>query len=154
MSKIKDLLAEEENIDDLKVPTRFGKAFGEFIAKVDNNRIADTVLAWAKTPQVEDYIADNAEFGLGDDDGQPCMFMENFTMMCDDIAQDMLDKLIEQEHYDLTDEEYAYIIKRASALIADHYADYEEALCADELADYNRDKKYFLTEEKERHGQC
>lgn len=154
MSKIKDLYAEAEDIDDLKVPTEFGKAFGDFITKVDNNHIADIVLAWSKTPQVEDYIADHAEFGLGDDDGHPCMFMENFTMMCDDIAQDTLDRLIEQEHYDLTDEEYAYIIKRASDLIADHYADYEDALCADEMADYNRDEKYRLTEERERHGQC
>lgn len=154
MSKIKDLLAEEEDIDDLKVPTKFGKAFGEFITKADNNRIADTVLAWAKTPKVEDYIADNAEFGLGDDDGQPCMYMENFTTMCDNIAQDTFDRLIEQEHLDLTDEEYQYVLGRASALIADYYADYEDALCADEMADYNRDKQFLYQEERERHGQC
>lgn len=154
MSRIKDLLAEEENIDDLKVPTRFGKAFGEFIAKVDNKRIAETVLAWAKTPQVEDYIADNAIFGLGDDDGQPCMFLENFTTLCDEIATDTLERLIEQEHLDLSDLEYAEIVEQAASLIADYYSDYEDALCADELADYNRDRKHFLTEERERHGQC
>lgn len=142
MSKIKDLYAEAEDIDDLKR------------VRPSNNNIADIVLAWSKTPQVEDYIADNAEFGLGDDDGQPCMFMENFTMMCDDIAQDTLDKLIEQEHYDINDTDYKYIIARASDLIADYYADYEDALCADEMADYNRDSKHFLTEERERHGQC
>lgn len=142
MSKIKDLYAEAEDIDDLKR------------VRPSNNNIADIVLVWSKTPQVEDYIADNAEFGLGDDDGHPCMFMENFTMMCDDIAQDTLDRLIEQEHYDINDTDYKYIITRASALIADHYADYEDALCVDEMADYNRDKKYFLTEERERHGQC
>ena len=53
-----------------------------------------------------------------------------------------------------TDEEYANIIEHASNLIADYYADYEDALCADELADYNRDKKSLATEERERHGQC
>lgn len=142
MSKIKDLYAEAEDIDDLKR------------VRPSNNNIADIVLAWSKTPQVEDYIADNAEFGLGDDDGQPCMFMENFTMMCDDIAQDTLDNLIEQEHYDINDTDYKYIVTRASALIADYYADYEDTLCADEMADYNRDEKYRLTEERERHGQC
>lgn len=154
MSRIKDLYAESEDIDDLKVPTKFGKAFGEFITKVDNKRIAETVLAWAKTPQVEDYIADNAEFGLGDDDGQPCMFMENFTTMCDNISQDTLDRLIEQEHLDLTDEEYQNVLDRASNLIADYYADYEDALCADEMADYNRDKQFLYQEERERHGRC
>lgn len=141
MSKIKVLLAEEENIDDLKVPTRFGKEFFDFITAADNKRIAETVLEWAKTPQVEDYIADNAEFGLGDDDGQPCMFLENFTTLCDDIATDTLDRLIEQEHYDLSDVEYARIIEHASNLIANYYADYEDALCIDAFDDYKRERK-------------
>lgn len=152
MSKIKDLYAEQENIDDLKAPTRFGKAFSEFITAVDNKRIAETVLEWSKTPQVEDYIADHAYFGLGDDDGQPCMFLENFTTLCDEIALDTLDRLIEQEHYDLSDKEYAQIVEHASNLIADHYSDYESTLCADEMMDYNRDKKYFSNERKERDG--
>lgn len=154
MSKIKDLLAEEENIDDLKAPTSFGKAFGDFVTKADNKRIAETVLEWANTPQVEDYIADHACFELGDDDGQPCMFLENFTTLCDEIAADTLDRLIEQEHLDLSDKEYASIIEHASNLIADYYSDYESALCNDELIDYNRDKKTFNEEYKERHGQC
>jgi hypothetical protein len=154
MSRIKDLLAEEENIDDLKVPVRFGKEFGDFITKVDNKRIAETVLAWARTPQVEDFIADNAIFGLGDDDGQPCMFLENFTMMCDEIAIDTLDRLIEQEHYNLSDEEYADIVEHASNLIADYYADYEDALCLDAFVDYERDSKYANDELRERNGQC
>lgn len=152
MSKIKDLYAEQENIDDLKAPTSFGKAFGDFITAVDNKRIAETVLEWAKTPQVEDYIADNAHFELGDDDGQPCMFLGNFTTLCDEIAVDTLDRLIEQEHYDLSDLEYAQIIEQAASLIADFYSDYEDALCADRLMDYNRDRKYFSNERKEKDG--
>jgi hypothetical protein len=142
MSKIKVLFAEEEGIDDL-IPTR-----------PSNNNIADIVLEWAKTPETEDYIADHAYFALGDDDGQPCMFLENFTTLCDEIALDTLDRLIEQEHYDLSDMDYAQIVERASNLIADFYADYKDVLCADELADYNRDKKYLATDERERHGQC
>lgn len=154
MSRIKDLLAEEENIDDLKTPTRFGKAFGGFITAVDNKRIAEAVLRSAKTPQVEDYIADNAVFGLGDDDGNPCMFLENFTTLCDEIATDILEGLIKQEHYDLSDLEYAQIVEHASNLIADYYADYEDALCLDAFADYKRDSKYANDELKERNGQC
>ena len=142
MSKIKVLFAEEEGIDDL-MPTR-----------PSNDNIATIVLNWSKKMATEDYIADNAEFGLGDDDGQPCMFMENFVDLCEEIAQQSLDELIEQEHYDLSDEDYKYILERASALIADFYADYEDALCADEITDYNRDKQFLLQEERERHGQC
>lgn len=140
MSRIKDLLAEVDEIDDLR-PTQ-----------PSNDNIADIVLEWAKTPQAEDYIADHAYFGLGDDDGQPCMFLENFTTLCDEIALDTLDRLIEQEHYDLGDKEYAQIVERASNLIANHYADYEDALCADAMADYNRDKKYLSEELKEKEG--
>lgn len=142
MSKIKDLYAEAEDIDDLKR------------VRPSNNNIADIVANWSKRMATEDYIADNAEFGLGDDDGQPCMYMENFAELCEEVAQGSLDELIEQEHYDLTDEAYRYILARASALVADYYADYEDALCADEMADYNRDKQFLLQEERERHGQC
>lgn len=140
MSRIKDLLAEVGEIDDLR-PTR-----------PSNNNIADIVLEWAKTPQVEDYIADHAYFGLGDDDGQPCMFLENFTTLCDEIALDTLDRLIQQEHYDLSDKEYAQIVEHASNLIANYYADYEDSLCSDAMADYNRDKKYLSEELKEKEG--
>lgn len=142
MSKIKVLFAEEEGIDDL-MPTR-----------PSNDNIATIVLNWSKKMATEDYIADNAEFELGEDDGQPCMFMQNFVELCEEIAQQSLDELIEQEHYDLSDEDYKYILDRASALIADFYADYEDALCADEITDYNRDKQFLLQEERERHGQC
>lgn len=154
MSRIKDLLAEEENIDDLKAPTRFGKEFSRFITTADNKRIAEAVLRSARTPQVEDYIADHAYFGLGDDDGHPCMFLENFTTLCDEIAVDVLEDLIKQEHLDLSDLEYAQIVEHASNLIADYYADYEDALCLDAFADYERGSKYANDELRERNGQC
>lgn len=154
MSRIKMLLAEEESIDDLKVPTRFGKDLFDTITEADNKTIAETVLRWSKSMKSEDYIADNAEFGLGDDDGEPCMFLENFTSLCDDIAQENLDKLIVQEHLDLSDKDYADILDKASALIANFYADYEDALCADAFADYKGDVKYTLMNLKERNGEC
>lgn len=141
MSKIKDLLAEEEGIDDLE-------------PVLDYKSIAETVLEWSKGIQSEDYIADNAEFGLGDDDGEPAMFMENFSSLCDDLARENLDKLIEQEHLDLSDGEYSNALTHASDLIADYYSDYESALCDDAFSDYKRDSKYILDELKERNGQC
>lgn len=140
MSRIKDLLAEVDEIDDLR-PTQ-----------PSNDNIADIVAKWSEKMATEDYIADNADYGLGDDDGQPCMFMENFVDLCEEIAQQSLDELIEQWHYDLTDEAYKYIIDRATALVADFYADYEDSLCADAMADYNRDKKYLSEELKEKEG--
>lgn len=143
MSRIKDLLAVEESIDDL-MP----------VSKLSLNWVAKTTANWAMSPQSEDYIADNAEFGLGDDDGHPCMFLENFITLCDELAEEYLNRLIEQEHIELSDQEYSKVLDKASALIADFYSDYESALCNDELIDYNRDKKTFNEEYKERHGRC
>lgn len=142
MSRIKILLAEQEDIDDLKVPVRFGKEFADSVKESDLKRIAGTVARWAKSMHTEDYIADNAKFEMGDDDGHPCMYLENFTSLCDEIAQNLLDQLIEQEHLDLSDEEYKQVIEGASALIADFYADYEDALCADAFKDWSLDNKY------------
>jgi len=142
MSRIKDLLAEQEDIDDLKAPVRFSKGFADSAKESDLKRITGTVARWAKSMYTEDYIADNAKFEMGDDDGQPCMYLENFTSICDEIAQDLLDQLIEQEHLDLSDEEYKQVIESASALIADFYADYEDALCADAFKDWSLDNKY------------
>lgn len=138
MSRIKDLYAIEEGIDDLIPET-----------KVNTAHIATVVASWVKSdPKSEDFIADNAEFEVGDDDGQPCMFLENFTQLCDQLAQDKLEALIEQEHLDITDKQCADIIDKASAEIADFFSDYEDVLCGDAFKDYQLDKKYFLDDNK------
>lgn len=138
MSRIKDLYAIEEGIDDLIPET-----------KVDIKHIVTIVKDWTTSdPKSEDFIADNAQFEVGDDDGQPCMFLENFTQLCDQLAQDKLDALIEQEHIDMTDKQYTEVIDKASAEIADAYSDYEDSLCGDALKDYYMDKKYFLDDNK------
>ena len=143
MSRIKDLLAEEENIDDLK-PIRQPTA-----EWVENEAVKMAIV-----PYSEDYIADNAEFNVVDDDGQPAMVIENFLTMCENLASEFMDKLIEQEHIELSDDEYIKTLDKVSARIADFYSDYESVLCADELSDYNRDSKFIMQQERERHGQC
>lgn len=142
MSRIKILLAEEENIDDLKIPVRFNKDFADSIRDYDIRRIAAVVARWSKSVVTEDYIAERAKFELGDDDG-PVMYLENFTTICDEVAEEHLNRLIEQEHLDLDDDMYKKILETASAELADFYADYEDALCADALADFKRDNKYW-----------
>lgn len=144
MSRIKDLYAIEEGIDDLIPET-----------KVDIDHIVTIVKDWAMSdPKSEDFIADNAQFELSDDGGQPCMVMANFSQLCDQLAQDKLDELIEQEHIDMTDKQYAEVIDKASMEIMGFYAGYSDNLCNDEFADYTRDKKYFMDELRERNGQC
>lgn len=145
MSRIKDLLAEAEGIDDLmpEPPLPY---------QPRKEVIAEIVVDWSKKGETEDYIADNADLELIDDDGHPCMHMVNLSELCDNIAQQSLDELIELWHYDLTDEDYKFIVEHASALIADYYSEYRDNLCVSSLSDYNRDKKYLNEELKEKEG--
>lgn len=154
MSRIQILLAEEESIDDLKMPVRFGQDFFDAVQEHDNRRMAEAILGSSKGIFFEDLLADEARFGLGDDDGEPCMFFENFLELCEGQATRAFDGIIEQQHLDISDEDYADIIRIATDLIADYYADYESVLCADALADWKRDNKFSLDEARERNGQC
>lgn len=150
MSKIKDLLAEEENIDDLKVPRRYGKDFFDAVQEHDKRRFAESILNSCKGIVFEDWLAENAEFEHGDDDGEPCMFFENYLELCEECATGVFDGLIEQQHLDIDDEYYTDVIKLATDLIADYYADYEDSLCADALVDWRN----LHDEDNERRGIC
>ena len=154
MSRIKDLLAEEENIDDLKLPRKYDLSFFKAVQEIDKKRLANSILEACKGVVFEDWLAENAEFELGDDDGEPCMFFENFTELCDECATGVLDGMIEDQHLDISDEEYTDVCNIAADLIANHYADYESELCADAFKDWQLDNKYKLDELRERNGQC
>lgn len=143
MSKIKDLLAETEGIDDLK-PVKI-----PVITYVE--KLANEVFKLAVRDKTRDEIYNRANYDFGEDDeGHKEVYLENFLDICKDIATDWLDELIQTQHHDLTDTEYFEIIELASARLADHYADYESELCEEVLAD----DKYKLDELAERNGRC
>ena len=142
MSRIKDLLAEVENIDDLKTDDEEIKKQAKFERDLWIKRYAEAVSNNAKGIASEDFIADNARYETGDDDGHMCVFMENFTLLCDDLAEEHLNALIEQNHIDMDDAMYRAVLERASAEIADFYADYESGLCEDMAKDLKLDIKY------------
>lgn len=158
MSKIKDLYAEVNDIDDLKpirsrqTTTRYDKAFLHAIQEADNKRIGECV--YAKTLHAKDlrhWLRERAEYEGGkDDDGHTEWYFENFEDLCEEAVNYTLDKLIEEEHLDLTDEEYNQIIKYARDWLADALADFESEC----VQDYVMDRKYILDEVKERNGQC
>ena len=139
MSRIKDLYAEAEGIDDL-IPV-----------KPSINSIAKAVADSCKGVATEDEIANEAEFEVSiDDDGHECIYLENFLDICERIAREHLDNMIEQNHIDLTDTEYFNTLDLARDIIADVYADYESQLCEDA----EQDTKYKLNEVRERNGNC
>ena len=138
MSKIKDLLAEEQNIDDLKRPLY--QELGEMIYVKAKN--------WEG---IRSWFRSNAEYEAGkDDDGHTEWYFENFEHLCEEAVNGAMDKLIEEEHLDISDETYSRAIEYARDWLADALADFESEC----IQDYVMDRKYILDEVKERNGQC
>ena len=138
MSKIKDLLAEEQNIDDLKRPLY--QDLGEMIYVKAKNW--DGLRSWFRN---------NAEYEAGKDDEEHTeWYFENFEALCEQVVNGAMDKLIEEEHLDISDETYNRAIEYARDWLADALADFESEC----IQDYVMDRKYILDEVKERNGQC
>lgn len=138
MSKIKDLLAEEQNIDDLKQPLY--QKLGEMIYVKAKNW--DGLRSWFRN---------GAEYGAGkDDEGHTEWYFENFEDLCEKAVTDTMDNLIEEEHLDISDETYNRAIEYARDWLADALSDFESEC----IQDYVSDQKYILDEVKERNGQC
>lgn len=136
MSRIKDLLAEEQNIDDLKRPLY--QELGEMIYV--KAKSWDGIRSWFRS---------NAEYDAGkDDEGHTEYYFENFLDLCRKVVNGALDKLIEEEHLDISDETYNRAIEYGRDWLADTLADFESEC----IQDYVSDQKYVLDEVKERNG--
>lgn len=158
MSKIKDLYAEVNNIDDLKpirsrqTTTRYDKAFYDAINELNNKRIGEMIYAKAKNwDGLRSWFRNNAEYEAGkDDDGHTEWYFENFEDLCEQAVNGAMDKLIEEEHLDISDETYNRAIEYGRDWLADALADFESEC----IQDYVMDRKHILDEVKERNGQC
>ena len=153
MSKIKDLLAIKEGIDDLMPePHKYDKAFYDAVQQADIKRIGEQV--YAKTLHMDNlrsWMRANAEYGTGlDDEGHTEWYFENFEDLCEQACEGNLMDYIEDQHLDLTDEEYSKILYYARDWLADALADFEEECIQDAMMD----DKYRLDELAERNGQC
>ena len=138
MSRIKDLLAEEQNIDDLKRPLY--QELGEMIYV--KAKSWDGIRSWFRN---------NAEYDAGkDDEGHTEWYFENFEKLCEQVVNGALDNLIEEEHLDISDETYNRAIEYGRDWLADTLADFESEC----IQDYVSDHKYILDEMKERNGEC
>lgn len=138
MSRIKDLLAEEQNIDDLKRPLY--QELGEMIYV--KAKSWDGIRSWFRS---------NAEYDAGkDDEGHTEWYFENFLDLCEQAVNGALDNLIEEEHLDISDETYNRAIEYGRDWLADTLADFESEC----IQDYVSDHKYILDEVRERNGEC
>lgn len=138
MSRIKDLLAEEQNIDDLKRPLY--QELGEMIYV--KAKSWDGIRSWFRS---------NAEYDAGkDDEGHTEWYFENFEKLCEQAVNGALDNLIEEEHLDISDETYNRAIEYGRDWLADTLADFESEC----IQDYVSEQKYILDEVRERNGRC
>ena len=138
MSRIKDLLAEEQNIDDLKRPLY--QKLGEMIYVKAKGW--DGLRSWFRSKAVYDAGKD--------DEGHTEYYFENFFDLCELAVNDALDQLIEEEHLDISDEAYSRAIEYGRDWLADTLADFESEC----IQDYVSDQKYILDEVRERNGRC
>lgn len=158
MSRIKDLYAEVEGIDDLKpvrsrqTTTRYDKAFFYAVQEEIKKRIAEQVYqATLHQDDLREWLSGNTEYTTGEDElGRKETYFENFWDLCWEACEDTLDEIIEEQHLDLDDSEYHDIIEIARSNLANALADFE----AECIHDVEEDDKYTLDELAERNGQC
>lgn len=135
MSKIMDLYAIENNIDDL-IPPR----------KPDLKQIAESVAAqvdynWA----MEEYWG-KAEFEDDvDEDGHKKLRVRNFAEIGRQIAECVLDMEIQNNHIDLTDEEYKEVMAHVADIVTEDFADEEEKIVRGEMERYKEAYEDFLS---------
>lgn len=138
MSKIKDLLAEVEGIDDLMPPKPvYDKAFAEKVKQADEERAVNMIYEKGKAwVGARDWFREKAEFGCGyDDEGHKETYFENFTELCDQAAMELTDHFIFEQHFDMDDDQYDRITNKVGDLLANHYADLESEIIEDYEAD-------------------
>lgn len=135
MSKIKDLYAEVEGIDDLK-PV-YNREFFDSVQKKDEERAVEYIFKKGKEwDGARRYFMEHAEFEYGiNDEGLKELYFENFVELCDKAAMELTDGFIEEQHFDMDDSQYDRITNKVGDLLADYYADLESELIHDELED-------------------
>ena len=151
MSKIKDLLAEEENIDDLKVPTRYGKDFFDSVQESDLKRFYEAVKKRLREDWMKDEICSRAIFGIGQsDEGYDEPYLENYLDIIKESTDSAIDELVEEMHYDLDDSDYKKIYPKLVDEAADFWANFESELCND----WFNEREYEYQDDMERRGEC
>lgn len=119
MSRIKDLLAEEQGIDDLKRP--FFQELGE--------RAFVRAKNWGG---VRDWFRENAQYSAGyDDEGHTEYYFENFEQLCEEAITEMVEKIIEENALDVSDDTYSDAIEYGRDWLADTLADFESECVQD-----------------------
>lgn len=135
MSKIMDLVAEVEGIDDLK-PT-YNREFFDSVQKSDEERaIKQIVKKGTEWDGARRYFTEHASFTMDyNDEGLKKLYFENFVELCDKAAMELTDGFIEEQHFDMDDSMYDRVTNKVGDELANYFADLEQEIINDELAD-------------------
>lgn len=127
MSKIMDLYAEVNDIDDLK-PV-YNREFFDKVQKDDEEQAIKQMLDKARKQskqEVEDWLYSRAEFNWGEDEeGHGYLYFDNFEAVCEEAATGLMEAYIEDQHFDVSDKQYAHMIEVVRDNLADMWADIE-----------------------------
>jgi hypothetical protein len=119
MSKIKDLYAIENDIDDLKPIEPSLNDLANAIASVINR----------DATSIREKLAKDARYECGvDDEGHPEYYIENFVDMCDFISETYCEDYVRDNQIDIDDVRYKTLTEKLSAIVQDKFADYESEL--------------------------
>ena len=125
MSRIKDLLAVERNIEEL-MPT--DKERVEALLPAIQEKVYKSLI----TQKTEDYLWKFAEIGAGlDDEGHEELYVENFVRMCEGLAEDAMNEYVEQNALDIDEKKFFEVVEWVGAQLANHYADLESDIIKD-----------------------
>lgn len=125
MSRIKDLLAEVENIEDLKRP--FYMDLGERAYDRAKNREG----LRAEFRNRANFEVNDEEDEFGRKPIRPTIYFENFMDICRDVIEEEIMGIIEENALDIDDTTYYKAIDYGADWLADTLADFEEECCVD-----------------------
>lgn len=137
MSKIKDLYAIENGIEDL-MPAK-QPDFGAIEQAIRKNMTANT-------EKIQYEIKYEALFE-DDDDG---ICMSNFYELCDKQAGVYVDEYIEDQHLDIEPDDYDNLCAGVGDWLAGALEDWRDYYTREAMDD----SVYVVDEFRERHGQC
>lgn len=117
MSKIKDLLAVEQGIDDL-TPAK---------------TLSEIIFERCKNEETKEYVAANAKYEWHEEEiNQWELGIENILDLYYQVAQEALDKYIEEQCLDISDTTYFSTLEWVRDNLANYYVDYEYELIKEE----------------------
>lgn len=121
MSKIKDLLAIENDIDDLKPVKKVEDTF------IDRSRLLKNLehVIWDNAKVIRQELYERAEYDEWvDEEGHKNVEIRNFDEVCEQIAEGFMESYVYHQQIDISDEAYDLVLSDLKSYTVDCFDDY------------------------------